>query len=173
MRIVSVVGARPQFIKAAVVSKALRDAGHEEYLIHTGQHYDQGMSQVFFEELDIPEPARNLEVGSGPHGAQTGAMLARIETILQDEQPDWLLVYGDTNSTVAGALAAAKIGIRVAHVEAGLRSSSAQCPKRSIVSLPTISPIFSCAPARLPSTIWPQKGSRAVFISWAMSWPTH
>jgi len=128
-KIITVVGARPQFIKAAPVSAALRDAGHREVLVHTGQHYDHDMSAVFFEELGMKPPDHSLAVGSGRHGAQTGAMLVGIEEVLHNERPDWMLVYGDTNSTLAGALAASKMHIPVAHVEAGLRSFDMRMPE--------------------------------------------
>jgi UDP-GlcNAc3NAcA epimerase len=129
-RIVTIVGARPQFIKAAAVSRVFAATeGVAEYLVHTGQHYDPGLSDVFFEELGIPRPAYHLGVGSGTHGAQTGQMLASIEQVLMDVRPDWVLVYGDTNSTLAGALAAAKLHVPVAHVEAGLRSFNRRMPE--------------------------------------------
>lgn len=129
MEIVTVVGARPQFIKAAPVSRALQRAGIAERLLHTGQHYDANLSAVFFGELGLPKPAHQLEAGSGTHGQQTGKMLVEIEAILLESRPDAVLVYGDTNSTLAGALAAAKLNLPVVHVEAGLRSFNAAMPE--------------------------------------------
>lgn len=125
----TVVGARPQFIKAAPVSHALVRAGVREILVHTGQHFDALMSDVFFDELAIPKPAYNLEVNSLGHGAMTGRMLEKLEGAMLSEKPDIVLIYGDTNSTVAGALAAAKLHIPVAHVEAGLRSFNRRMPE--------------------------------------------
>ncbi|HAM22894.1 MAG TPA: UDP-N-acetylglucosamine 2-epimerase (non-hydrolyzing), partial [Actinobacteria bacterium] len=130
MGILTVVGARPQFVKAAAVSAAFNAAGWaHESIVHTGQHYDEAMSGSFFAELGIAPPDHNLEVGSGGHGAQTGLMMQRLEPLVTDEQPDCMLVYGDTNSTLAAALVAAKLGVRLAHVEAGLRSFDRSMPE--------------------------------------------
>lgn len=148
--VLTIVGARPQFVKAAVVSKALMEAGITEAIIHTGQHYDANMSQVFFDELDIPPPQVNLEVGSGRHGAQTGQMLEKIEACLLDmpQLPRFLMVYGDTNSTLAGALAAAKLHVPVIHVEAGLRSFNRRMPEEiNRITTDHLSDILYCSSA--------------------------
>jgi len=136
MKILTIVGARPQFIKAAMVSRAILKHNQEraapvitEEIIHTGQHYDHAMSQIFFDEMGIPKPVRNLQVKSSLHGEMTGAMLAGIEAEIISRKPDWVLVYGDTNSTLAGALAASKLQVPVAHVEAGLRSFNRRMPE--------------------------------------------
>ncbi len=132
MKIVTVIGARPQIIKAAALSRAISNSFSntiEEVIVHTGQHYDANMSQVFIEELGIPEPKYNLNIGSSSHGVQTAGMIEGIEKILLDEKPDYLVLYGDTNSTLAGAVAAAKIHIPIAHIEAGLRSFNKSMPE--------------------------------------------
>lgn len=129
MKVLTVVGARPQFIKAAPVSRALMAAGIEEVLVHTGQHYDASMSDVFFARLKLSPPHHHLAVGSDSHGAQTGRMLEKLDGVIHAERPDVVLVYGDTNSTLAGALAAAKLHVPVAHVEAGLRSFNRRMPE--------------------------------------------
>jgi len=138
MKLITVIGARPQFIKAAVVSRALTIYNQgvnrsslqiNEKIVHTGQHYDINMSQIFFKELEIPEPEYNLDIGSGSHGEMTGAMIQKIEEVLLKEKPDCVLVYGDTNSTLSGALSAVKLHIPVAHVEAGLRSYNRRMPE--------------------------------------------
>lgn len=136
VKITTVVGARPQFIKAAAVGRAIvafngtrANIRIDERIVHTGQHYDENMSKVFFDELQIPRSAINLEAGSGSHGAQTGLMMGRLERVLLGDEPDWVLIYGDTNSTMAGALVAAKLHIPVAHVEAGLRSYNRRMPE--------------------------------------------
>ena len=128
MRILTVVGARPQFVKSFPLSAALA-ADHEETLVHTGQHYDDELSAVFFEELDLAEPAYNLGVGSAPHALQTASMMRKLDPVVEAEEPDALVVFGDTNSTLAGALVGAKRDVRVVHVEAGLRSHNRDMPE--------------------------------------------
>lgn len=130
MKLITIIGARPQFIKAAAVSREI--AKHKdihEIIVHTGQHFDANMSEIFFEQMQIPKPNYNLEINSLNHGAMTGRMIEKIEEVLLKEQPDWVLIYGDTNSTIAGSLAAKKLHIKVAHVEAGLRSFNRNMPE--------------------------------------------
>jgi UDP-GlcNAc3NAcA epimerase len=175
MKLVTILGARPQFIKAAPVSKALKLAGQREFILHTGQHYDYNMSQVFFDELQLPQPDVNLGIGSGPHGEQTARMLAGIEQVLVREKPDWALVYGDTNSTLAGALAAAKLHVPLAHVEAGLRSYNRQMPEEhnrvltdhcsDLLLCPTQTALENLAREGLPGN---QPGIRAVRVGDSM-----
>ncbi|HHD78515.1 MAG TPA: UDP-N-acetylglucosamine 2-epimerase (non-hydrolyzing), partial [Epsilonproteobacteria bacterium] len=130
MKIVTILGARPQFIKAGSVSREIsKHTDLEEVIVHTGQHYDANMSDIFFNQMKIPKPHHYLDVNGLSHGAMTGQMLEKIEKVLLDEKPDWVMVYGDTNSTLAGALAASKLHIKVAHIEAGLRSFNMKMPE--------------------------------------------
>lgn len=129
MRVLSVVGARPQFVKLAPMSRAFRELSIEHLIVHTGQHYDDAMSDAFFRDFGIPKPYAHLGIGSGSHGVQTGRILAELDPVLAEASPDWVLVYGDTNSTIAGALSAVKMHIPLAHLEAGLRSHNRAMPE--------------------------------------------
>ncbi len=129
MRVMSIVGARPQFVKLAPMAAAFDEGGVEHVIVHTGQHYDAGMSDVFFADLAIPKPDVHLGVGSGSHGVQTGAMLGALDSVIEEHAPDWVLVYGDTNSTLAGTISAVKMHVPVAHLEAGLRSFNRRMPE--------------------------------------------
>ena len=165
MTILTVVGARPQFIKAAAVSAILRRQAHE-VLIHTGQHYDAAMSDRFFRELDIPAPDRHLMVGSAPHGDQTGRMLTGIEQAILETRPDRVLVYGDTNSTLAGALAAAKLQVPVVHVEAGLRSFNRAMPEEvNRVVTDHLSDLLCCPSAAAVANLAAEGISRGVHVT--------
>ena len=145
-RIMTVVGARPQFVKAAMLSRALAAAGLREILVHTGQHYDDAMSGSFFRDLGLPEPAVNLGVGSASHGIQTARMLEGLERVMQEQRPDTVVVFGDTNSTLAGALAASKLGILLAHVEAGMRCGDLKMPEEiNRVMTDAVSELLLCA----------------------------
>lgn len=153
MKALSVVGARPQFIKAAPVCRALRER-HTEVLVHSGQHYDVEMSDVFFQELGIPEPDMNLEAGSGSHAAQTAEIMKRLEPVIVDASPDVVIVYGDTNTTLAGCLTAVKLGVPVAHVEAGLRSYNRSMPEEiNRVLVDRVSDVLFCPTERAAANL--------------------
>jgi len=168
MKVLTAVGARPQFIKATVASWALRQVpGGEEILLYTDQHYDANMSRVFFKELDLPRPDVNLGISEGTHGQNTGRMIEAIEAVSLEEKPDWVLVYGDTDSTLAGALAAVNLHISVAHVTAGLRSFNRQMPRRLTECLPTMRLTCSSHP---PKPRWRTYDARACPRSALPSW---
>lgn len=165
MKVVTIVGARPQFIKASVVSQELRKC-HNEILVHTGQHYDYNMSMQFFQELSIPEPNYNLGISGGTHAQMTGKMLIAIEEVLMSEKPDWVLVYGDTNSTLAAALSAAKLHIPICHVEAGVRTHSMSNPEEinRICTDHISSLLLTCTQSGLNSLETEGLTNRALFV---------
>jgi UDP-GlcNAc3NAcA epimerase len=165
MRVLTVVGARPQFIKAAVLSPELKRRGIDEWIVHTGQHYDDCMSDVFFRELDVPRPRTNLGVGSGSHAYQTAEMMKRLEEIVESAKPDWVVVYGDTNSTLAGALVGAKARIPVAHVEAGLRSFNRSMPEEiNRIAADAVSDLLLAPTERAAEQLRSEGHVRGVFI---------
>ena len=172
MKVLSVVGARPQFVKLAPVSAALTAAGHEHVIVHTGQHYDARMSDVFFADLHIPAPDVHLGVGSGSHGVQTGGMLAAMDAVLDEHRPDWVLVYGDTNSTIAGALSAVKLHLPVAHLEAGLRSFNRRMPEEHNRVLTDHAADLCLAPTRVAMDHLADEGlaERAVLVGDVMTY---
>lgn len=170
MRILSVVGARPQFVKLAPIAKAMRGRA-EHIVVHTGQHYDELMSDVFFRDLGIPQPDANLAVGSGKHGAQTGAMLAGLEPVFEEYAPNWVLVYGDTNSTLAAAIAATKIHLPLAHLEAGLRSFNRRMPEEHNRVLTDHAADLCLAPSQgaLDRLVYEGLGERSVLVGDVMT----
>lgn len=171
MKVMSIVGARPQFVKLAPVAAAMSAAGHEHLIVHTGQHYDAAMSDVFFADLSIPLPDVHLGVGSGGHGAQTGAMLAALEPVMMEHAPDWVLVYGDTNSTLAGAVAAVKLHLPLAHLEAGLRSFNRRMPEEHNRVLTDHAADLCLAPTQVAMDHLANEGlaSRAVLVGDVMT----
>jgi UDP-N-acetylglucosamine 2-epimerase len=163
MKLLHVIGARPQFIKAAMVSRAFKGSG-EEHLLHTGQHYDDNMSRLFFDELGLPEPDINLGVGGGSHAEQTSRMLTGIDNYLDRNPPDWVVIYGDTNSTLAGALCAAKRGLRLAHVEAGLRSFNRAMPEEiNRILSDRISDLLFCPTEAAVNNLYKEGTTEAVY----------
>ena len=164
MKISTVIGARPQFIKAAMVSRALKSRSINEEILHTGQHFDTNMSQVFFDQMGIPEPAVDLKINGGSHGEMSGNMLIALERQFEMRKPNVVLIYGDTNSTLAASLAAAKLHIPIAHVEAGLRSFNMNMPEEvNRIVADRLSTHLYSLPDR-PSTIWQQKASVETFL---------
>lgn len=155
MKIITIIGARPQFIKAGSVSREIRKrADIQEIIVHTGQHYDSNMSDIFFEEMKIPKPDYFLGIGGGSHGAMTGKMIEKIEEVVVAEKPDWMIVYGDTNSTLAGAIVASKLHVKLAHIEAGLRSFNMKMPEEiNRILTDRISQVLFCPTDRAVSNL--------------------